>query len=73
MFALISGHRLNLKCEPGLAVRLRAAQEFVEPGWHMSKRHWNTVRLDLLARLLGAQAVRKLRFHGRIAPAPRTR
>lgn len=51
MFALISGHRLNLKCEPELAVRLRAAQEFVEPGWHMSKRHWNTVRLDLLAGL----------------------
>lgn len=53
MFALISEHRLNLKCDPELAVRLRAAHEFVEPGWHMSKKHWNTVRLDLLGEMDG--------------------
>lgn len=51
MFALISAHRLNLKCDPELAVQLRGAHAFVEPGWHMSKRHWNTVRLDLLVQL----------------------
>lgn len=35
--------KVNLKCEPEQAVRLRAEHEAVEPGWHMNKRHWNTV------------------------------
>ncbi|MBT2404351.1 MULTISPECIES: MmcQ/YjbR family DNA-binding protein [unclassified Streptomyces] len=35
--------KVNLKCEPELAVRLRAEREAIEPGWHMNKRHWNTV------------------------------
>ncbi|MBT2458116.1 MmcQ/YjbR family DNA-binding protein [Streptomyces sp. ISL-86] len=35
--------KVNLKCEPELAVRLRAEHEAIEPGWHMNKRHWNTV------------------------------
>ncbi|MFD0271007.1 MmcQ/YjbR family DNA-binding protein [Streptomyces sp. NPDC127106] len=35
--------KVNLKCEPELAVRLRAEYEAVVPGWHMNKRHWNTV------------------------------
>ncbi len=36
--------RVNLKCEPSRAIELR--EEFPEdilPGWHMSKKHWNTV------------------------------
>lgn len=37
--------RVNLKCEPDLAVRLRAQHAQVIPGYHMNKRHWNTVRL----------------------------
>lgn len=35
--------KLNLKCEPHLAVALRADFEAVEPGYHMNKRHWNTL------------------------------
>lgn len=35
--------RVNLKCEPELAVRLRAEHPAIVPGYHMNKRHWNTV------------------------------
>lgn len=35
--------KVNLKCEPELAVRLREEHEAIVPGWHMNKRHWNTV------------------------------
>ncbi|MFD3559971.1 MmcQ/YjbR family DNA-binding protein [Streptomyces sp. NPDC058686] len=34
---------VNLKCDPEDAVRLRADHEAIVPGWHMNKRHWNTV------------------------------
>lgn len=37
---------VNLKCDPDLALELRAEFPAVTPGWHMSKRHWNSVRLD---------------------------
>ncbi|MFH8972578.1 MmcQ/YjbR family DNA-binding protein [Streptomyces sp. NPDC017890] len=48
MFALSSldGHPLtvNLKCDPDDAIRLRAGHPgLIVPGWHMNKRHWNTV------------------------------
>jgi predicted DNA-binding protein (MmcQ/YjbR family) len=49
MFALVSfdGHGwVSLKCDPGLAVALRDRHEAVRPGYHMNKRHWNTVDLD---------------------------
>ncbi|MFF3858252.1 MmcQ/YjbR family DNA-binding protein [Streptomyces sp. NPDC002209] len=35
--------KVNLKCEPELAVRLREEHEAITAGWHMNKRHWNTV------------------------------
>ncbi|MBC7523517.1 MAG: MmcQ/YjbR family DNA-binding protein [Flavobacterium sp.] len=35
--------KLNLKCVPEKALELRAEYEAVNPGWHMSKIHWNTV------------------------------
>ena len=38
--------RLNLKCDPQRAVRLREEHESVIPGYHMNKRHWNTLILD---------------------------
>ncbi len=38
--------RVNLKCEPGLAELLRAEHAAITPGYHMNKRHWNTVTLD---------------------------
>jgi predicted DNA-binding protein (MmcQ/YjbR family) len=37
---------ISLKCEPDLAVRLRAAHPAITPGYHLNKRHWNTVAVD---------------------------
>ena len=37
---------LNLKCDPVLAIELRATYEAIEPGYHMSKLHWNTVNFN---------------------------
>lgn len=37
---------LNLKCDPVLAVELRERYSSVIPGYHMNKKHWNTVYLD---------------------------
>ena len=33
----------NLKCEPALAEELREQYDFVRPGFHMNKKHWNTI------------------------------
>ena len=38
--------RVSLKCEPELAEQLRATYPAVAPGYHLNKRHWNTVTLD---------------------------
>jgi predicted DNA-binding protein (MmcQ/YjbR family) len=38
--------RMSLKCEPALAEQLRAAHPEIVPGYHLNKRHWNTVALD---------------------------
>jgi predicted DNA-binding protein (MmcQ/YjbR family) len=38
--------RVSLKCEPGLAEQLREAHPAIAPGYHLNKRHWNTVTLD---------------------------
>jgi predicted DNA-binding protein (MmcQ/YjbR family) len=50
MFALLAldevPTRVNLKCDPDLALELRDRYEQVEPGYHMNKKHWNTVVLD---------------------------
>ena len=37
---------VSLKCDPDLAVSLRARYVVVRPGYHLTKRHWNTVTLD---------------------------
>ncbi|MCA0430292.1 MAG: MmcQ/YjbR family DNA-binding protein [Bacteroidetes bacterium] len=34
---------INVKCEPNYAVELREKYHFVEPGYHMNKKHWNTI------------------------------
>ena len=34
---------INLKCDPERAVDLREAHDYVLPGFHMNKKHWNTV------------------------------
>jgi predicted DNA-binding protein (MmcQ/YjbR family) len=50
MFALVPRYEdpasINLKCEPDIAVELRARHAAVRPGYHQNKRHWNTVELD---------------------------
>ncbi|MEP1490212.1 MAG: MmcQ/YjbR family DNA-binding protein [Algibacter sp.] len=52
MFALTSlkgweagSQSINLKCDPEYAQELRAEYESIEPGFHMNKKHWNTIRL----------------------------
>ena len=37
---------MNLKCDPERALELRAAHPEITPGYHMNKKHWNTVRID---------------------------
>ncbi|MFF1368212.1 MmcQ/YjbR family DNA-binding protein [Streptomyces virginiae] len=38
--------KVNLKCDPELTVRLREEHEAIVPGYHMNKRHWNTVTVS---------------------------
>jgi predicted DNA-binding protein (MmcQ/YjbR family) len=37
---------VNLKCDPDLALALRDQYDQVRPGYHMNKKHWNTVEID---------------------------
>jgi predicted DNA-binding protein (MmcQ/YjbR family) len=50
MFALSALEQVPLtvsvKCEPDLAVALRDSYDAIRPGYHLNKRHWNTVTLD---------------------------
>ena len=50
MFAVTSPDefpaRINLKCDPERAIELRDEYQGIKPGWHMNKKHWNTVMLD---------------------------
>jgi predicted DNA-binding protein (MmcQ/YjbR family) len=50
MFALSMLERtpleVSVKCEPELAVGLRESHPAIRPGYHLNKRHWNTVTLD---------------------------
>lgn len=60
VFALTSLDSLefnvNLKCEPNYAIELREKYNFIIPGYHMNKVHWNTVAMskssDLLSKSL---------------------
>jgi len=44
--SLEGGHSINLKCDPAWAIELREAHPAITPGFHMNKKHWNTVMLD---------------------------
>lgn len=50
IFALLSLNDLknscNLKCDPEKALELRASYQGIVPGYHMNKKHWNTVSLN---------------------------
>ena len=39
---------VNLKCDPERAVELREKYDGIQPGYHMNKKHWNTVLADLV-------------------------
>lgn len=64
MFALISEKssplRLSLKCDPLLAKTLRERYESVMPGYHLNKKHWNTI---VLSGQLGWEEVQDLIRH----------
>jgi predicted DNA-binding protein (MmcQ/YjbR family) len=38
--------RFNVKCDPDKAIELREEFPCVLPGWHMNKKHWNTIVVD---------------------------
>jgi|SRR5215207_10039061 predicted DNA-binding protein (MmcQ/YjbR family) len=50
MFALSALDRtpleVSVKCEPELAAQLRNTYAVIRPGYHLNKRHWNTITLD---------------------------
>ncbi|MBE7648511.1 MmcQ/YjbR family DNA-binding protein [Tenacibaculum finnmarkense] len=53
MFTLTSLHsweqgeaKINLKCNPQWALKLREEYENILPGWHMNKKHWNTILIN---------------------------
>lgn len=50
MFALVAEKsepvRISLKCDPLLAATLREKYETVMPGYHLNKKHWNTILLS---------------------------
>jgi predicted DNA-binding protein (MmcQ/YjbR family) len=50
MFALVALNempgRVSLKCDPHRALELRSRHPAVTPGYHLDKRHWNTLALD---------------------------
>jgi predicted DNA-binding protein (MmcQ/YjbR family) len=50
MFALSALDRapleVSVKCEPELAAQLRHSYPAIRPGYHLNKRHWNTITLD---------------------------
>ncbi len=64
MFALVPNNKnplqISLKCDPQLAVLLREKYESVMEGYHLNKKHWNTI---LLTGQLTDQEVRDLILH----------
>ncbi len=46
LIPVVKPYRINVKCDPETAVELREKYDEVEPGYHMNKKHWNTVFLE---------------------------
>ncbi len=40
------GLQFNVKCDPGYALELREQYSCIQPGYHMNKKHWNTIFVD---------------------------
>jgi len=50
MFCLTNIHQfsaINVKCDPDSVIELREIYQAVTPGYHMNKKHWNTVQVNL--------------------------
>ena len=64
IFALMSLNesesRINLKCAPDFAIELREQYSDVQPGYHMNKKHWNTIYCE---RDLEEKVIKKLIQH----------
>ena len=45
-FGLSEFTRINLKCEPEKSLELRETYKGIKPGFHMNKKHWNSIYLD---------------------------
>lgn len=64
MFALIAEGaeppRISLKCDPQLAEHLRQKYETVMPGYHLNKKHWNTI---ICSGQLSEQEIKDLVVH----------
>jgi predicted DNA-binding protein (MmcQ/YjbR family) len=46
LVSLTTGNRFNVKCDPERAIELREQYDEIIPGYHMNKKHWNTVFMD---------------------------
>ena len=44
--SISSGTQFNVKCDPELSMELRDHHPDVQPGYHMNKKHWNTVHTN---------------------------
>jgi len=44
--SLSQGDRFNVKCDPERAIELREQHSEVQPGYHMNKKHWNTIHTN---------------------------
>ena len=51
---------INLKCDPALSLELRERHPAVIPGYHMNKKHWNTI---ILNNTLSKKLVKEMIFH----------
>ncbi|GAB3923774.1 MmcQ/YjbR family DNA-binding protein [Mucilaginibacter myungsuensis] len=46
LIGIAEAKSFNVKCDPELAIELRERHSEVVPGYHMNKKHWNTVHMD---------------------------
>ena len=46
LFSIQKFESINLKCDPEKAIEYRSEYYSIEPGYHMNKKHWNTVRFN---------------------------
>ncbi|CAN5448486.1 MmcQ/YjbR family DNA-binding protein [soil metagenome] len=46
LIPVVKPYRMNVKCDPEIALELREKYEDVQPGYHMNKVHWNTVFIE---------------------------